>query len=144
MQFWQRSDDEDDEDYSFISNKRPQCEAPALKKPLPRNCTKAVTPFANENIKPVGDRESKVETSRFHVIKRSIPLHTFGSEPSHCLNMIDKMYNNYYELEVSIVIYYPKYHSCRHGKFHNLIHKNNRKSLAQSLICHVKAISTKR
>ena len=58
--------------------------------------------------------------------------------------MIDKMYNNYYELEVSIVIYHLKYHYCRHGKFHNPIHENNRKSLAQSLTCHVKAILIKR
>ena len=103
MQLRQRSDDEDDDDYSFISNKRTQCEAASLKKIIPSIPTKSVTPFADENVERIGDQEAKIETSRFHVIRRSIPLHTLGSEPSHCLSMIDKMYNIYYELEVSIV-----------------------------------------
>lgn len=35
-----------------------------------------------------------------HVINRSIPLHIQGSEPRQCLDIIDGMYNNYYEIEV--------------------------------------------
>ena len=114
MQFWQRSDDgdDDDDDYSFISSKRPQFEATALKTTAPSISAKSVTPYANENVRPTGDREVKAETSRFHVIKRSLPLHTLGSEPSHCLSMIDKMYNIYYELEVRIITCFFKYNPC--------------------------------
>ena len=118
MQLWQRSDDEDDDDYSFISNKK-QCEATALKTIAPSIPAKAVTPFANENVKPIGDRDGKVETSRFHVIKRTIPLQTLGSEPSHCLSNIDKMYNIYYELEVSVIICLLKNYPCRHCQLLN-------------------------
>lgn len=37
-----------------------------------------------------------------HVIRRTLPLHTRNSEPGHCLDIIDQMYNIYYELEVKL------------------------------------------
>ena len=50
-----------------------------------------------------------------HVINRSIPLRIQGSEPRQCLDIIDGMYNNYYEIEVQ---YWNDNIQNRHNAIH--------------------------
>ena len=48
----------------------------------------------------VSGKKKGQEILPVHVIKRTFPLQVKGSNPAHCLDMIDQMYNIYYELEV--------------------------------------------
>jgi hypothetical protein len=45
----------------------------------------------------------KQEILPIHTISRTLPLHTSSSNPAHCLDMIDRMYNIYYEIEVIVI-----------------------------------------
>lgn len=47
----------------------------------------------------------KQEILPIHIIRRSLPLHISSSNPSQCLDTIDRMYNIYYEIEVSYLFY---------------------------------------
>ena len=47
--------------------------------------------------------DEKQEVLPLHVIKRSMPGHSKASNPGHCLDMIDRMYNIYYEIEVNYI-----------------------------------------
>jgi hypothetical protein len=56
-------------------------------------------PAPAEFLTPI-DLDSEEEDLTIHIIQRSLPLRANGSEPGQCLDIIDKMYNVYYELEV--------------------------------------------
>jgi hypothetical protein len=44
--------------------------------------------------------EEKLETLPLHIIVRTLPIHKIGANSAQCLDMIDRMYNIYYEIEV--------------------------------------------
>ena len=46
------------------------------------------------------DPDAKQEELPVHVIKRTMLLKTKCTDPAQCVDMIDRMYNVYYELEV--------------------------------------------
>lgn len=60
----------------------------------------AVAPVRKELVTNV-DLDLEEEDVAVHIIQRTLPLRAKGSEPGQCLDIIDKMYNVYYELEVT-------------------------------------------
>jgi hypothetical protein len=44
--------------------------------------------------------EDKQEALPLHIIVRTLPIHKIGANSAQCLDMIDRMYNIYYEIEV--------------------------------------------
>lgn len=49
------------------------------------------------------DPDAKQEELPIHVIHRTMPLKMRCADPAQCIDMIDRMYNVYYELEVRLV-----------------------------------------
>jgi len=47
------------------------------------------------------DPDAKQEELPLHVIRRTLPLKTRSSDPAQCVDIVDRMYNVYYELEVN-------------------------------------------
>ena len=45
--------------------------------------------------------DEKQELLPLHVINRTTSCHVKASNPGHCLEMLDRMYNIYYEIEVN-------------------------------------------
>jgi hypothetical protein len=84
--------------------------APALSSSSSSSVSSGVTlsslePELKKKRRSSSGSDVKQEILPIHNIRRSLPLHISSSNPAQCLDMIDRMYNIYYEIEVIIIFF---------------------------------------